>query len=162
MSCAQVPPGGTRHLDRVGKARAQGIPKSRGGVDRIVDKAVRSLAGQARDDCDAHGGLLHEGTIGLAEAIDRYDMAYAQDLKDCTGPTQASSSPSSPIIPKGARLGTYATYWIRARIVRAIQSREHAFRFPEHALQASHRLVRAAQDMGLKWDVVAELALILL
>jgi len=103
--------------------------------------------------------LLHEGTIGLAEAIDRYDMAYAQDLKDCScTTTQASSSPSSPIIPKGARLGTYATYWIRARIVRAIQSREHAFRFPEHALQASHRLVRAAKDMGLKWDVVAELA----
>ena len=107
--------------------------------------------------------LLHQGTtIGLAEAIDRYDMAYAQDLKDCTGPTQASSSPSSPIIPKGARLGTYATYWIRTRIVRAIQSREHAFCFPEHTLQASHRLVRAAKDMGLKWDVVAELALILM
>lgn len=102
--------------------------------------------------------LLHEGTIGLAEAIDRYDLAYAQDLKDCTGVTQVSSPSPSPIIPKGARLGTYATYWIRARIVRAIQSREHAFRFPEHALQASHRLVKAAKDMGLKWDVVAELA----
>lgn len=91
--------------------------------------------------------LLHEGTIGLAEAIDRYDLAYAYEASD------------SPLLPKGARLGTYATYWIRARIVRAIQSREHAvFRFPEHVLQASHRLVKATKDMGLKWDVVVELA----
>ena len=99
--------------------------------------------------------LLHEGTIGLAEAIDRYDLAYAQSSSDGSS---SSSSSSSSILPQGARLGTYATYWIRARIIRAIQSREHVIRFPEHVLQASHRLVKAAKEMELEWNVVTELA----
>eukprot|EP00584_Thalassiosira_punctigera_P006011 CAMPEP_0172544338 /NCGR_PEP_ID=MMETSP1067-20121228/14518_1 /TAXON_ID=265564 ORGANISM="Thalassiosira punctigera, Strain Tpunct2005C2" /NCGR_SAMPLE_ID=MMETSP1067 /ASSEMBLY_ACC=CAM_ASM_000444 /LENGTH=500 /DNA_ID=CAMNT_0013330881 /DNA_START=183 /DNA_END=1685 /DNA_ORIENTATION=+ len=127
--------------------------------------ASESRAGAAltRDD------LLHEGTIGLAEAIDRYDLAYAYESGDEEGsrPREDSVSSRSPRsatagdganLPKGARLGTYATYWIRARILRAIQSREYAVRFPEHALQASHRLARAAKDMGLDFRQVCELA----
>ena len=114
--------------------------------------------------------LLHEGTIGLAEAIDRYDLAYAQTSKDSAmkkkkmmtkTTTNSITHPgitTTPLIPTGARLGTYATYWIRARIIRAIQSREHVFRFPEHVLQASHRLVKATEKMGLQWHVVTELA----
>jgi len=113
--------------------------------------AAESRVGAAltRDD------LLHEGTIGLAEAIDRYDLNYLND--DVAESTTYSSSTSSSdgAVSKGARLGTYATYWIRARILRAIQSREHAVRFPEHALQASHRLVKASKEMGLEWQYVA-------
>lgn len=125
--------------------------------------AAESRVGAAltRDD------LLHEGTIGLAEAIDRYDLAYAQEEEDARSSSPADSSSGDPssdpssegALPGGARLGTYATYWIRARILRAIQSREHAVRFPEHALQASHRLAKAAREMGLEWGyVAAELA----
>ena len=99
--------------------------------------------------------LLHEGTIGLAEAIDKYDLAYAQSSSP---PTSKESATTDSIIPKGARLGTYATYWIRARIIRAIQSREHHIRFPEHVLQASHRLVKHARDIELSWSIVSELA----
>ena len=102
-------------------------------------------AALTRDD------LLHEGTIGLAEALDRYDLAYAY-----SEPNQVSSGDNT--FPKGARLGTYATYWIRARIVRAIQSREHVIRFPERILQASHRLVKAAKDLGMEWNDVVEMA----
>ncbi|KAL7551430.1 hypothetical protein ACHAWF_014624 [Thalassiosira exigua] len=94
--------------------------------------------------------LVHEGTIGLAEAIDRYDLKYAADVEgDGTGkPTSGA-----------ARLGTYATFWIRARVLRAIRSREHAlFRFPERVSQACNRLVGAAAELGLTWDEVAVLA----
>jgi len=102
-------------------------------------------AALTRDD------LLHEGTIGLAEALDRYDLAYAY-----SEPNQQSSTDKG--LPQGARLGTYATYWIRARIVRAIQSREHLIRFPERVLQASHRLVKAAKELGMEWNDVVEIA----
>lgn len=102
-------------------------------------------AALTRDD------LLHEGTIGLAEALDRYDLAYAY-----TEPNQQTSTDKA--FPNGARLGTYATYWIRARIVRAIQSREHLIRFPERVLQASHRLVKAAEDLDMEWNDVVEMA----
>jgi len=117
-----------------------------GGRDNGKDVGGAALS---KDD------LLHEGTIGLAEAIDKYDLAYAQS----SSPTSKESpATSGSIIPKGARLGTYATYWIRARIIRAIQSREHHIRFPEHVLQASHRLVKYARDIELSWSIVSELA----
>lgn len=89
-------------------------------------------AALTRDD------LLHEGTIGLAEAIDRHD----------------------PV--RDVRLSTYATYWIRARIVRAVHNRgEHALiRFPERVVQASHRLARAAREMGLEWDDVVDVSVL--
>ena len=89
-------------------------------------------AALTRDD------LLHEGTIGLAEAIDRHD----------------------PV--RDVRLSTYATYWIRARIVRAVQNRgEHALlRFPERVVQASHRLAKAAREMGLEWDDVVDVSVL--
>ncbi|KAL7434638.1 hypothetical protein ACHAXH_005179 [Discostella pseudostelligera] len=99
----------------------------------------------------AREDLVHEGTIGLAEAIDKYDLAYAQtDEVELGGGLEGGGV---------ARLGTYATYWIRARVLRAMQRGEHSLlRFPEHAVQASHRLVKAARDMGLAWDDVAMLA----
>ena len=122
----------------------QKLGSNKGGGGRDNGKDVGGAA-LSKDD------LLHEGTIGLAEAIDKYDLAYAQ-----SSPSKVSSNDS--IIPKGARLGTYATYWIRARIIRAIQSREHHIRFPEHVLQASHRLVKYARDIELSWSIVSELA----
>ncbi|KAL3809502.1 hypothetical protein ACHAXA_009738 [Cyclostephanos tholiformis] len=100
-----------------------------GGRGKVVGTSSSALT---RDD------LLHEGTIGLAEAIDRHDPK------------------------RDARLSTYATYWIRARIVRAVQCRgEHALlRFPERVVQASHRLARAAREMGLDWDDVVDMSII--
>ena len=137
-------------------------------VQSIVTKILRSrphLSSNSNSDTN-HGNslsrddLLHEGTIGLAEAIDKYDLAYANmdvvQQQSPSSPSSSKSTSSSSLV--GARLGTYATYWIRARILRAIQSREHAIRFPEHVLQASHRLVKTAKDMGLDWGVVTELA----
>jgi len=126
----------------------QKLGSNKGGGGRDNGKDVG--AALSKDD------LLHEGTIGLAEAIDKYDLAYAQS----SSPSASKKSPATAdsIIPKGARLGTYATYWIRARIIRAIQSREHHIRFPEHVLQASHRLVKYARDIELSWSIVSELA----
>merc|ERR1712238_356461 len=144
---------------------ARSIRNSQGCSARAAsnnDGASQVGAALSRDD------LLHEGVLGLAEAIDRYDLTYIQNVEDLelgnnvvirTNATATAAARSLSTLPKGARLGTYATYWIRARILRAIQSREHFLRFPEHALLASHRLVRAARDMGLEWHyVVDELA----
>eukprot|EP00804_Cyclotella_cryptica_P016659 CCRYP_001977-RA/>CCRYP_001977-RA protein AED:0.26 eAED:0.26 QI:0/0/0/1/1/1/2/0/636 len=121
-------------------------------VQSIVSKTMKSHprlliqgtepqigAALSRDD------LINEGMIGLAEALDKYDFIYSDLNSD------------NSLSPQGARLGTYATYWIRARIMRAIQSREHAFRFPERILQASHRLVKAARELELEWNAVVEL-----
>lgn len=121
-----------------------------GAVGKMEGSVSQHKPGQnqmslARED------LVHEGTIGLAEAIDKYDLAFAQteDVEVGVGLEGGGA----------ARLGTYATYWIRARVIRAMQRGEHSLlRFPEHAVQASHRLVKAARDLGLAWDDVALMA----
>eukprot|EP00579_Thalassiosira_antarctica_P026187 CAMPEP_0202027776 /NCGR_PEP_ID=MMETSP0905-20130828/62333_1 /ASSEMBLY_ACC=CAM_ASM_000554 /TAXON_ID=420261 /ORGANISM="Thalassiosira antarctica, Strain CCMP982" /LENGTH=537 /DNA_ID=CAMNT_0048591373 /DNA_START=193 /DNA_END=1806 /DNA_ORIENTATION=- len=147
-----------RHGSVGGSPRAEGDTNGSNINNKMKKNGRESQVGAAltRDD------LLHEGTIGLAEAIDRYDLTFAHDDYDDEEEEEDGESPqitsTSATIPKGARLGTYATYWIRARILRAIQSREHAIRFPEHALLSSHRLVKAAKEMELDWQYVAELA----
>lgn len=127
--------------------------KSRTHLQLVSNAELKVGAALTRDD------LLHEGTIGLAEALDRYDLAYAYtDADELAADASATLDDNKTSLPKGARLGTYATYWIRARIVRAIQSREHVIRFPERVLQASHRLVKAAKDMAVEWTDVIEMA----
>lgn len=92
--------------------------------------------------------LLHEGTIGLAEAIDRHNILLLDNKN-----TNDNDN---------TRLSTYATYWIRARILRAMQSRgEHAvLRFPERVVQASHRLAKSAKLLGLEWEDVVDMVLV--
>jgi RNA polymerase sigma factor (sigma-70 family) len=121
-------------------------------VQSLVSKAMKSHPRMVGHGNESQIGaalsmddLLNEGTIGLAEALDKYDFEYSELKKE------------DGAYPQGARLGSYATYWIRARITRAIQSREHAFRFPERTLQASHRLVKAARVLELDWNTVVDL-----
>ncbi len=128
--------------------------RSRGlGVGEMEGAALQNQLHQNQMSLSRED-LLHEGTIGLAEAIDRYDLSYAPPEEE------GEEEEEGGFVGGGvARLGTYATYWIRARVLRAMQRGEHSLlRFPEHAVQASHRLVKAAREMGLAWDDVAMLA----
>jgi DNA-directed RNA polymerase sigma subunit (sigma70/sigma32) len=101
--------------------------------------------------------LLHEGTIGLAEAIDRHNILLHLNNNNTTAQYSSNNTTTTT-----TRLSTYATYWIRARILRAMHNRgEHALlRFPEHVIQASHRLVKSAKLLGLEWEDVVDMVLV--
>lgn len=147
------------HLRKMMKSPSEN--RNKGGVVNASSLLTRASAAESRVGAAlTRDDLLHEGTIGLAEAIDKYDFAYSNVETKMQNPAQLPSGDTkitSNTLPKGARLGTYATYWIRARILRAIQNREHAFRFPERTLLASHRLVKAAKELGLEWAAVEDL-----
>jgi RNA polymerase primary sigma factor len=63
--------------------------------------------------------LVQEGIIGLLEAINKFDG------------------------DRGNRFSTYATYWIRQSIVRAIEKQDRLIRLPVYGCDAARKLERA-------------------
>jgi RNA polymerase sigma factor, sigma-70 family len=66
--------------------------------------------------------LLQEGRIGLLKAIERFDQ-------NCRG-----------------RLSTYAVYWIRQSIQRALADQDRMVRLPVHIVEQLHRLRKTCEQ----------------
>ncbi len=67
--------------------------------------------------------LIQEGNIGLLRAIDRFEPA------------------------RGLRLSTYATWWVRQAINRAVANQGRTVRLPAYLQDRLHKMQRVAQDL---------------
>lgn len=67
--------------------------------------------------------LVQEGYFGLVEAVERFDWR------------------------RGHRFSTYATWWIRQRIQRAVDTQARVVRFPSHVAERMRRLDRARAEL---------------
>ena len=68
--------------------------------------------------------LVQEGNIGLMKAAERYQYR------------------------KGFKFSTYATWWIRQGITRALADQSRTIRIPVHQTEASNRILRATRRLG--------------
>jgi RNA polymerase primary sigma factor len=66
---------------------------------------------------------IQEGNIGLLKAVDRFDVA------------------------RGHRFATYAIWWIRQAVSRAVQDQGRIIRLPVHIGEAARRLERALEQL---------------
>lgn len=109
-------------LQRVERAhRAASIARNNfvtANLRLVVSIARRFHYGQM-----ALADLIQEGNLGLIKAVERFDYR------------------------RGFRFSTYASWWIRHAIGRAIADKAREIRLPVHVIDASHRIAKVRRQL---------------
>jgi RNA polymerase primary sigma factor len=96
---------------------------------RLIEKNLRlviSIAKKYRGRGVPFEDLIQEGNAGLIKAVERFDPSL------------------------GNRFSTYATWWIRQAVTRAIADHARTVRLPAHVVDSLFRLRRAENELSME------------
>ena len=118
-------------LDRSQLARQverfrEGVEQARKNRRILIQSNLRLVVSIAKRYC--HRGLhlsdlIQEGNIGLIRAVEKFEYR------------------------RGYKFSTYATWWIRQAITRAIADQSRTIRIPVHMIEAMNKVMRASNQL---------------
>jgi len=112
-------PGQSIDLERVAEDGRRAKDHLVGANLRLVVSLARRYAGRGMLFLD----LIQEGNLGLIRAVEKFDYT------------------------KGYKFSTYATWWIRQAITRAMADQARTIRLPVHMVEVINKLARARRQM---------------
>ena len=128
------------YLKEIGQIKLLTLAEESELADRIVagDEAAKNILAEANlrlvvSIAKRYVGrgmlfldLIQEGNIGLMKAVDKFDVT------------------------KGYKFSTYATWWIRQAITRAIADQARTIRVPVHMVETINKLARVQRQLTLE------------
>ena len=117
---------GADELSRIQKIIAKGSARADRARKELTEANLRLVVSVAKKYANrglAFLDLIQEGNIGLMRAVDKFDYR------------------------RGFKFSTYATWWIRQAITRAIADQARTIRIPVHMIETLNKLNRATQTL---------------
>ena len=115
-----------KELKKINREIDRGLREAESAKNELIKANLRLVVSIAKRY--THRGLqfldrIQEGNIGLMKAVDKFEYQ------------------------RGYKFGTYATWWIRQAITRAIADQARTIRIPVHMLEATNKLNKISRSL---------------